>query len=101
MQHRILIAALSSLLMCGMPGGNAQASEVVKLARLVLTGKRTVAEPHRESAPVATEKSPALPTLPPLPEPGGNVSEAASTGNLSGGAAVGAAWHSHTFLRPL
>jgi len=95
--HRILIAAFSSvaLLQISAP---ADASEVVKLARLVLTGKRTVADTPREpatSSGSAGEKTSQAPTAAEAsgsstPELG---SSSSSSGSLTGGHG------SHIFLR--
>ena len=95
--HRILIAALVSaaLLQISAP---ADASEVVKLARLVLTGKRTVTDTPREpttNGGGGAEKTTQAPTTgeasgSSTPELG---SSSSSSGSLTGGHG------SHIFLR--
>lgn len=53
MSRRIPIAALAVLGFASLlPAAPAEASEVVKLARLVITGKRLSAEPRDPPAPV-------------------------------------------------
>ena len=100
MQHRYLIALAVILTAFNAP---AQASEVVKLARLVLTGKRVAAEPpHREPAPVASEKPSSTAT------PGnvsGQVADSASGGSAepptsNAGTSMGGGAHGQAFLRP-
>ena len=61
MLYRTLIASFAALILV-VPMAPAEASEVVKLARLVITGKRLSAEPRGLSA---AEKS-ALQHLPPV-----------------------------------
>jgi hypothetical protein len=64
LQRNIGLAPLASLAVALLlPAAPAQASEVVKLARLVITGKRLSAEPP--PAPAPAEK-PVLQHLPPV-----------------------------------
>ena len=95
--HRILIAALASavLLQISAP---ADASEVVKLARLVLTGKRTVADTPREPATGTSSAGEKTTPAPAAGETSGNStpelgSSSSSSGSLTGGHG------SHIFLR--
>ena len=96
--HRILIAAFASIALLQI-SGPAEASEVVKLARLVLTGKRTVTDTPRDppagssSTSGAGEKSSQTPTT---GEAGGSSTPelgSSSSGSLTGGHG------SHIFLR--
>jgi len=89
MIHRLLIAAIAALALVQVPAP-ASASEVVKLARLVLTGKRTNTDATRDAAP-SNEK-------------GGAPSTAPSTDSSSGASPdLGGGSHGasgHVFLRP-
>jgi len=95
MQPRFLIALITVLATLNVPTV-AEASEVVKLARLVLTGKRASPEPHREPAPAPTDKQP---TTAPAAEPGSVSTVEAPTSNLAAGASAGSS-QNQTFLRP-
>ncbi len=97
MQLRPLIALIIVLSIFSIPPA-ADASEVVKLARLVLTGKRVAAEPHREAAPaVPADKQPTVVT--PAPDAAGLSATEAPSSTLSAGASSGSP-HNQTFLRP-
>jgi len=88
MIHRLFIAAITALALVQIPAP-ASASEVVKLARLVLTGKRTNTDSTRDTAP-APEKS--APSTAPSAD-----SSAGASPDLGGGS-HGAS--GHVFLRP-
>jgi hypothetical protein len=93
MIHRLLIAAIAALALAQIPAP-ASASEVVKLARLVLTGKRTTTDAPKtdsSSAGSSGEKSS------PSPAPSGDTSAGASP-DLGGGGAHASS--GHVFLRP-
>jgi len=92
--HRVLIAVLAGLVLLQMPTP-VQASEVVKLARLVLTGKRTLTEaPREQSAPSSNEKA----------QPAQNSAEAGTNsapeiGSGNGSASLSGAHGNHVFFR--
>ena len=103
MQHRTLIALAAVLIAASLPMPG-HASEVVKLARLVLTGKRVGAEPqHREPTPTAADKSAPTPIagviggVAPDATVGTSVEPSSSPGV---GASTGCAAHGQAFLRP-
>ena len=87
--HRLLIAAIAAFALVQMPAP-ASASEVVKLARLVLTGKRTTTDTPRDSTPSGDKSSTSS-------APSGDAT-AGSGSDLGGGGAHSAS--GHVFLRP-
>ncbi|HEY4082874.1 MAG TPA: hypothetical protein VGM81_19495 [Burkholderiaceae bacterium] len=102
MQHRSLIALVIAVIAFNLPAP-ANASEVVKLARLVLTGKRVAAEPqHREPTPVASDKSAPTPATGAV---NAQVADTVSSGSAEPstsnvGTSMGGGAHGQAFLRP-
>ena len=94
--HRILIAAFASLglLQISAP---AEASEVVKLARLVLTGKRTVTDAPREPASSGSTGGEKTSQAPTTGESSGNSTP--ELGSSSGSGSLTGGHSSHVFLR--